>query len=386
MESLDSKSKFNIYSSFTLSNDDVNVLSLLYAPLIGSDAFTLYMSFQALLERNNLKSEELIHEDFFEIFSLESSLFTKSRQILESMGLLITYKSIELDKYIYIVCPPLSAKNFIKDVTLGLYLSSKVREETFEFIVSHFSIEKFDKSKYENISKSFDESFISNIRNDNTAKKFKYLLNKKPNNGVKIKNYKLDFDKFVKQINTDFLEFGITETFKKQILNISFVYGFEESDLINLYNDSISKRGFFDHKLFKKNSNILFKYKRKANAPKLEIKNDDEYEYSDLYDLINNGTPEEIIKSVMGNCPAEYLDIVDSLYNELDLDKGVIHCMIIKALRINDFELPKPAYFKKMLKTWVKDNIFDTESAMKYITGELETEEVVDKNAGFEVL
>ena len=50
MLKLDSNSKFNIYSSFTLSNDDVNVISLLYTPLMGSDALMLYLGFQSLLD------------------------------------------------------------------------------------------------------------------------------------------------------------------------------------------------------------------------------------------------------------------------------------------------------------------------------------------------
>ena len=78
-----STSKFHIYSSFTLSQDDVHALTLLYAPLIGNDAFTLYMGLNALLERNNLKSEEIIHQDLFDIYSLKPVDFMRSKNKLE---------------------------------------------------------------------------------------------------------------------------------------------------------------------------------------------------------------------------------------------------------------------------------------------------------------
>ena len=78
-KAVDETTKFNIYSSFTLSSDDVAVLSLLYAPLMGSDALMLYLGFSSLLERNNLKSEEIMHLDFFDIFSLTPLSFTKAR-------------------------------------------------------------------------------------------------------------------------------------------------------------------------------------------------------------------------------------------------------------------------------------------------------------------
>ena len=51
------QTKLNIYSSFTLSGDDVATLSLLYASLIGHETVGLDLAFQSLVERNNLKSE-----------------------------------------------------------------------------------------------------------------------------------------------------------------------------------------------------------------------------------------------------------------------------------------------------------------------------------------
>ena len=106
VKSIDSNSKFNIYSSFTLSNDDVSVVSLLYAPLMGSDALMVYLGLTSLLERNNLKSEEILHQDFLDIYSLTPLAFTKARIKLEGIGLLVSYLTPE-NNYIYVLCPPL---------------------------------------------------------------------------------------------------------------------------------------------------------------------------------------------------------------------------------------------------------------------------------------
>ena len=99
---LDEKSSFQVYSSFSLSADDVNSLSLLYAPLIGSDAFTIYMGLQSLLERNNLKSEIYTHQNFLDMYSYKSTEFYKARIKLEAIGLLITYINND-GNYIYII-------------------------------------------------------------------------------------------------------------------------------------------------------------------------------------------------------------------------------------------------------------------------------------------
>ena len=132
-KSLDINSKFKIASTFTLSNDDVSVLSLLYAPLIGSDSLMIYLGFQSLLERNNLSSEVLVHQDLFEIYSITAKEFLLARYKLEAIGLVTTFVDEE-GNYTYFLSAPLSAKNFIKDATLGLYLYSNVRRETFDFI------------------------------------------------------------------------------------------------------------------------------------------------------------------------------------------------------------------------------------------------------------
>ena len=191
-KAIESNSKFNIYSSFTISADDVNTLTLLYAPLIGSDAFLLYMSFTSLLDRSSLKSECLTHQEFFEIYSLKSNDFIKARYKLEGIGLLITYLH-EDGSYTYIVNPPFSPKNFLKDSPLGLYLYSKVSEDTYHYIVSHFNISKIDKFNAKNITKSFDDVFDSILVSDQTYDKFAYVLGRKAASNIKINYQKFDF-------------------------------------------------------------------------------------------------------------------------------------------------------------------------------------------------
>ena len=390
MKSLDRKSKFNIYSGFTLSNDDVSVISLLYTPLIGSDASMLYFSLCSFLERNNLKSEAIIHEDFFEIYSLNEKKFLDSRYKLEGIGLLISYYNKDNNSYIYALCPPLTAKNFIKDVTLGLYLFSKIRKETFDFICNHFKIEKIDKSSYDDITKSFDEVYESRVSNDETFEKFQYILGKKPNAGIKIKDTNFDFSFFIKEINQDFLETGVTKNFENQIKNIAFVYGFNETDMISLYNDSINKSELYDYRLLKKKANILFNYKRNMKGPILMAKDSDTGTDDDLVTYLETTSPEDFLESLVPNYPSSYLDTILDIYQNIALPRGVLNCMIIKVVTDKSGELPKVNYFKKVSESWIKDSIFTTKDAMKYITTakieEDNTKTILDDNGGFEEL
>lgn len=196
------QTKLNIYSSFTLSGDDVATLSLLYASLIGHEAVGLYLAFQSLLERNNLKSEAYLHGEIFDMFDYNEKKFLKYRYQLEGIGLWMSYQKD--DQLLYVLCPPLSAKNFLKDATLGLYLYSKVGKEVFDRIIAHFKIEKIEKGQYTNVTKTFEEVFQTQIKDDPGYGRFEYLLGKRPKSNLKIKNQTFDFDQFKSQINLDF--------------------------------------------------------------------------------------------------------------------------------------------------------------------------------------
>ncbi len=368
MLKLDSNSKFNIYSSFTLSNDDVNVISLLYTPLMGSDALMLYLGFQSLLERNNLKSEEIIHQDFYDIFSIKPNAFINARSKLEAIGLLVTYYNEDDKSYVYVLCPPLTAKNFIKDATLGLYLYANVRRETFDFIKKHFEIERIDKKNLSNVTKTFDEVYSSQLDNDITYDKFKYILGKKPNKNITIKDYKFDFDKFKCEINLEFLEVGITKAFVDQICRLAFVYGFDEMEMASLYHDSINKSGVYDYRLLKNKANILFVYKRNMKAPKLVSKNEDSVTNDELTSYLENTPPAKLLDDVSPNYPDKYLQTINDIYANIDLPRGVLNCMIMKLIKDKSGDLPNLAYFKRVSESWIKDNVFSTADAIKYVT------------------
>lgn len=365
MEALAPK-KLNIYSSFSLSSDDVSTLSLLYAPLIGSEAVMLYFGLQSLLERNNLKSEAYTHREIYDLFGLSEKLFLKARYQLEGIGLLTSYQAGE--ELIYVICPPLSPKNFIKDATLGLYLSSKIGKDLSSKVFTHFKVEKIDKSKFSNVTKSFEEVYTSVINEDIGFARFQYLLGRKPTSTIKINNKKFDFSEFQKLINMDFLETGITKQFQDQIIQISFVYAFDELQMANLYNESINRSGLFDYRLLKKKANVLYSYLHHMDAPKLITKEEENIDSVDLIEYLDTTSPSEILSNIMPNFPPRYLNIVEEIYANIDLPRGVLNCMIIKVLKEKSGELPAVAYFKKMSDTWIAHNIYSTSDAIKYST------------------
>ena len=57
IKTFDMLSQITVYASTTLNSDDVNVITLLYAPLIEADAYKMYMTLHSLLNRTSLQSQ-----------------------------------------------------------------------------------------------------------------------------------------------------------------------------------------------------------------------------------------------------------------------------------------------------------------------------------------
>ena len=148
--------------------------------------------------------------------------------------------------------------------------------------------------------------------------------------------------------------------------------------MVGLYHDSINKSQLFDYRLLKKKANILFNYKKNMRGPVLEEKNDYDEANNDLLEYLNQASPSQLLEDVLPGYPTRYLDTILKIYDEIDLPKGVLNCMIIKVLKDKSGDLPTINYFKKVAESWVSDNIFTTKDAMRYVTTMKSNDEVVN--------
>lgn len=374
MDQISNNSKFNIYASFNLSLDDVNCVSLLYQPLIGPEACALYLTLNSLVLRNNLKSQEYQHIFLFDMLGLDGTTFLKRRKILEGIGLLSTYQKD--DSYIYLICPPLSPKSFISDGVLGVMLCSKVGEEIFMDLKSRFAVEKIDKVEYKNISVSFDDIFVSNVSNQQIDITNEYIMDKKNTRKLNINNYEFDFDEFLSNIDISLLEFGLTDDFKKRIIETASVYKLNEGDMTAIYDESINRKGFFDKNLLKKKAKVFYTYKYNDNLPnvdiKPEVKND---EYIDYLEKING---EDFLLSILGNnFKREDVITLNELYNEINLNPSVIKIMVMYVIKVlikkesgTALRMPPLEYFKKVADDWILEGTTDVYTAYnRYVLG-----------------
>ena len=366
IKSFDMLDRITIYASTTLNSDDVNVVTLLYAPLIEADAYKMYMTLHSLLNRTSLSSHTLLHKEVLDILGLNSKAFTQARLKLEAIGLLSTYK--HENEYIFLLKTPLTAKGFLSDGVLGMYLYSLLGDTEFKRIQKLFQIIKVDKTNYQEITASFDDVFTS--IEDVEIKNSEYIVDRRLNTGIKIKNYDFDFNLFSSGIAATFLEGKrITRRFETFIVNIAYAYGYNEVEMQEIYNKSLNNSGNFDYSLCSKRCREKYAATHEAPLPTISVKG--EVEMSEAEELFLSLPAKTIIETATGTNVATSMDIdkVQQLYQEYDsLPRSVVNVCVVYAIKKCEGTVPAYNYFDTILKDWIQKGITTFHQAQEVIT------------------
>jgi replication initiation and membrane attachment protein len=365
IKTFDMLSQITVYASTTLNSDDVNVITLLYAPLIQADAYKMYMTLHSLLNRTSLQSQTLHQKELLDILGLNPNSFGEARLKLEAIGLLNTYKCN--NEYMFLLKSPLTAKGFLSDGVLGMYLYSLLGDTEFKRIQRLFQIKTVDKTGYDEITASFDDVFksVEEIKISNEE----FIIDRRFNAGIKIKNYDFDFNLFASGIAATFLEGKrITKKFQTFITNIAYAYGFTEAEMQEIYNKSLNSSGNFDYTLCSKKSREKYAETHERKLPLLGVV--DEVEKTELEELFSTLPAKNIIETSTGNKVASSIDIdkIQQLYQEYDtLLRSVVNVCVIYAIKKCE-EVPAYSYFDTILKDWIKKEIVTFDLAVKEVS------------------
>ena len=105
-----------------LNENDKLVLSMLYMPILGNEACTLYLTLFNELKASSYMSNELNHYHLMTVMNLNLKQIKEARLKLEGVGLLKTYyKTGSVNNYVYELFSPLSAYEFFNHPILMSY-------------------------------------------------------------------------------------------------------------------------------------------------------------------------------------------------------------------------------------------------------------------------
>ena len=191
--------KFKLMTYQNIDTDERNVVTLLYAPLIGCQPFLMYNTLWSMIDRSRLKSPEYLHTKLYDLLEVSPVEFLQVRRVLEAIGLLSVYQKD--DVFLYELKAPVSAEEFLKDGALGALLLEKIGKSEFEDITSLFRITLSDKEGYENVTANFDDVFTS-IKNP-VSPKGDFVSRSKSKINM---SHPFDFDIFFEGISKNYID------------------------------------------------------------------------------------------------------------------------------------------------------------------------------------
>lgn len=347
---------------------DQQIITLLYQPLMGHGAMTLYFLLLALVNRQSLCSETYQHHDLESLISQNINRIDIYRQRLEAIGLLKT--SVLEDTYYYELKTPLSPNAFVNDGLLGGYLQAILTESRFKRIVKLFQIQTIRTELHQDISKSFNEVFQS-LPSDPAPFQGDLINGSKPAS-IQFSNELFDFALFIDSIPKGFYdEAQFTEPVKRKIANLVYVYGLDELEMKDVYVKAIEDVSL---RVNLERLSLLAKDQYKMKVRK-EIPVDDQEALprskerpKDPIAYFQAVNPKILLEDMQnGKVATKDLHTIASVLDQSGIDKHVLNVLIAYVFGFTNGKLPSFEYLEKEAIQWINDGITSVEAAVDYV-------------------
>ena len=364
---------YQVIDKSLLSEFDRLVLNMLYMPIIGSTAVSLYLKLQSEA-KNTYVSSELTHHHLMTSMGTTLDNIKECRLKLEGLGLLKTYyHSGEINSYIYELYSPVSAEEFFSHPIFNVVLYNNVGKNEYNRLLEYFKLPHISLKDYEEITAPFDGVFKS--RN--------YTLMELSDTDVISKNklllkYELDydFDLLVSSLPKGmFNEKCLNKSTKELIINLSFLYEIDPVSMADVIRSSLNEKGNIDKEELRKNTRKLYQFNNDNRLPSLLFKSQREYLKSASGDnskrgriirVFENHTPYEFLRAKYKGAKPTPRDmkLLEMLLQDIKLNPAVINVLIDYVLRTNNNKLVK-GYVETIAGQWKRSGIETAEEAMQ---------------------
>ena len=365
---------FIVVNRTILSENDRKIISMLYQPIIGSIATSLYYTLWADLDKAEILSSEYTHHHLMSSLRIKMEHIVIARKKLEAVGLVKTYvKKSDVNSFVYELFSPISASEFFNHPILNIVLYNNIGKKEYENLLKYFKVPRINLSSYEDITSSFDSVFDSapGTVYDNLNEDLR--VNKTGN--IKI-DKTFDFDLLISSVPSGVIT---NKTFSKEVKelinNLSFVYNLDEMEMKSSILSSIKENGLIDKVALRKNVKNYYKFSNENKLPKLVYKSQPEYlkspvgsesKRAKMIYVFENTSPYNFLRGRSNGAKPSTRDlgILESLLNDFKLNPGVVNVLIDYVLKINNKKLTKN-FLEAIASQWKRLNIETVEEAMK---------------------
>lgn len=217
---------YEVYLNSIISDFDHDTLTMLYQPIVGSHAISLYLTLYADYKK---KSDISSLEDLLLEMGIDITILTEAKNKLEGIGLIRTYyKKDKGQSFLkFVLYAPKTPKEFFDDILFKGLLISRIGEKKVQQYLRRYKTKKLDLDGYNEISASFNDVFKSSLDED----VYSSTLNIVGGYGRKVIDVSKGFDnaKFLSSLeNFNILPKAIKKSDMKKISELALLYGVNE--------------------------------------------------------------------------------------------------------------------------------------------------------------
>ena len=361
-----------VVNKTVLHEEDRRLLTMLYQPIIGYMAVSLYFTLVDDLE-NNSTSSDLTHHHLMSIMQLRLEDILTAREKLEAVGLLKTYlKKGSVNNYVYLIYSPISANEFFNHPILNIVLYNNIGKKEYDKRQELFKIPKIRLTEYLDISHKFNEVFKSS-----TLKPFEVIENIEKKTEAEISlDDAVDFNLLISSIPEGFINAKCFNSETKRLINsLALVYNIDTEKMSSLVRTSLTEKGMVDKTALRKNCRNYYQFENLGALPTLVYQTQPDYlkkpagddsKWAKMVYTFENTSPYDYLRSkYKGAEPTKRdLQLIEELMIDQKLSAGVVNVLISYALKVNNQKLNR-SYLETIAGQWKRLNIETVEEAMK---------------------
>jgi len=384
--------RFTVRTSQYVTEMDRFTLTLLYQPLIGAVAHSLYVTFLSQLEKDQFWSEEQTHRQLMLLLGAPLEVIFEERKKLEGIGLLKTFKRKEEDgetTYLYEVQPPMTPKQFFENDVLSVYLFNRLGKTHYRQLRERFTLDKVTHDDYTELTYAFDEVFaslhhsemVSNLKSEtgNALRgdpQKEVISTQSEELSFQFQNF--DFDLLEKSLSSFIVpQEVLTKDVKTLIGRLAFVYRIEPLEMTSIIQQTLLHDDQLNVLEFRKKVQEWYKIEHGNEPPGIGLQ-----QHPVKHQSMNGKEPvteeERTIKFYETTPPLTLLEIrsdgakvaaadvkiVESLILDHQLLPGVANVLLDFMLWSQDMKLSK-ALIDKIAGHWARKKVQTVKEAMQ---------------------
>ncbi len=380
---------YTVVNKTIINNNDRKLITMLYQPIIGYTAVSLYFTLLDDLDKLELISDDLTHHHLMATMQLKLESIISAREKLEAVGLLKTYiKKSNVNHYVYLIFSPISANEFFNHPILNIVLYNNLGKNEYDKLISYYKVPKLNLKDYDDITSKFDEVFTT-IPSRNIELN-EDIRNKNKNNIYLEKG--IDFNMLISSIPTNMVnDRCFTEDTKNLINSLAFTYNLDDNVLISLVRNSLNEKGLIDKSILRKSARNYYQFEESGRLPTLIYNKQPDYlkkpegdnsKWAKMVYTFENITPYDFLRAKYKGVEPTTRDLklVENLLVDQKLSPGVVNVLLAYVLKVNNQKLNKN-FIESIVGQWKRLNIETVEDAMKITEKEhKKMKKIINKN------